>query len=74
MKNTKPTKADWTAVGNDFRRVLGQPPYKGNDTMTEDVLVEWEKLVPGSRARLEAMAQREMEHRLEMEAWVNSCF
>lgn len=72
MTNTKPTDADWLAVGNDFRKVLGLPLYNRCDTgITEDVLNEYDSILPGARARLEAMAQKEMEHRLEMEKLVN---
>lgn len=66
--NTKPTDADWLAVGNCFRRVMDLPEFRKCDTgITEDVLNEYENILPGSRARLEAMAQKEMEHRLFME-------
>jgi len=68
----KPTESDWLAVGNDFRRVMGLPLYNKCDTgITEDVLDEYDRILPGARVRLEAMAQREMEHRLDMEKLVN---
>jgi hypothetical protein len=67
MNNTNvPTKADWLAVGNCFRRVMGVPELTDCEFEGFD-LDEYERLVPGMRVKLEAMAQREMEHRLAME-------
>jgi hypothetical protein len=64
---TQPTAADFTAIANDIRVVLGLPPYDGPDILyTEEELLEWDKILPGYGSQVWLLAVEQAEHRVKM--------
>lgn len=67
-KDQQPNAEDWLRVGNLIRSIMGIPELNEPLGIPNEYTLElWEQLMVGSRKRLVAMAEAEMEHRLWMQ-------